>query len=149
MRQFGARRLLRGSPSRLRSLLVSCLLAGVVVGCETRPSGPGSYLVQLRWDAGAAPLGGAQLFVYAGTGIGEISALDGARSWSEALPEDGGWVRVVLLHLGEPAELTFSVEVEDLRNGPPQVVLQGLTSQDNKLIPAGDEAYRVRVLGTP
>jgi len=118
-------------------------------GCDSRPTGPGSYLVVLEWDQGVAPAGAALVFL-AGPGLGAVTPLDGVLAWDNTAPGEDGGRRVVVIHPENAPSLRFSVAVADRGGGRPQATILALATQQNLPVPpeGGFPGYRVRVIET-
>lgn len=126
----------------LRILLPVALLL-FASSCDDSPSGPGSFTVSVEWDAGAAPVGAAVVFL-SGVGIGEVAPQGGSLLWSHTSEGATGGMRVVVVNLGTPSALQFTLPVSDLGRGAPTAALLSLAGQDNGVIPISS-AYRVTV----
>jgi len=137
-----------GRAVRLRKSLGAILLALIGLGgCESRPTGPGSYLVTLEWDQGVAPAGAALVFLGA-PGLGAVTPLDGVLAWDNTPPGEEVGRRVVLIHPEDAPYLRFSVAISDRAVGRPAATILGLATQQNLPVPpeGGFPGYRVRVV---
>ena len=134
--------------NRLRTSLWAIMVALIgLAGCDSRPTGPGSYLVTLEWDQGVAPAGAALVFLGA-PGLGAVTPLDGVLAWDNTPPGEEGGRRVVLIHPEDAPNLRFSVAISDRAVGRPAATILGLATQQNLPVPPeGDfPGYRVRVV---
>jgi len=139
----GARRAVRLLPSLGATLLALLGLAG----CDSRPTGSGSYIVTIEWEQGVAPAGAALVFL-AAPGLGAVTPLDGVLAWDHTPPGEEGGRRVVVIHPEDAPSLRFSVAIADRGVGRPQATILSLATQQNlPVAPEGGFAgYRVRVI---
>jgi hypothetical protein len=134
----------RGAGSRTFLTVALLLLAPWLGGCDSGPRGAGTVTVSVEWDQGVEPLGGAVLFLGA-PGMGEVNGIDGARVWQHTPPGEEGGMHVVVLHLGEPNALRFTVHMADVAGGIPQTTLYEVVNQANQPRYPPLEGYRIRV----
>jgi len=152
---FLERRAVRaGEERRPRSMTLPSLvliLLGLtgLSGCEsTRPEGPGSYVVILDWEEGVDPAGAALFFVWAPE-ITSFEPLDGILLWTNTVPAEEGWIRVVVIHPEDVPHLRFRLDVEDVGVGQPAAVIREIASQGNAIVQSpggGFPGYRLRVV---
>jgi hypothetical protein len=113
------------------------LLALLPAGCDTGPSGPGSWEVVIE---GPVPVGSAA-FVLTGAGIQEVEGIDGSIVFAHT-PSGDGSIRVVAFAPAGAANLSFRVRVRNLGAPPPSGALSELFDLDDHRIPS-TSGYRL------
>ena len=111
--------------------LLAILLSLGMIGCQDdEPQGPGSWNVRVR-SSGLPP--GAATVELRGVTIESVGGVGETSAFGSPLPGQSGspaaWGAVVVTPT--PGEMTFSVRVSDLAEGPPSgVVTSAVDDQD-------------------
>lgn len=108
----------------------------LLAGCESRPSGPGTVEASLRLAEGGSP--GSAFLVVQGTGLLGVEGTGGTRVWTSPATDGGTDLRVLVMDPDPEGEMTFRVELSDVRTLPTVTVLQ-LANRDNVQLPGSTE----------
>ena len=122
--------------TRLRVALAASLTSFVLAGCDSGPSGPGSY-----YGRAIGPSVGGVVLEIEGTGIQGFTGRGSTRAYSAPVPGRPNTHRLVLID-PQGGDLGFDMLVDDLDMHRPYVTVVEATGTDNRRAAPGSVTIR-------